>query len=237
MIIWTDRTIPGPKWGEYFNDDQLVGPFAYVLTTSSDGLTTEFDSGTAIGAIGQAHYICGESLGSQGRWLAIFKVSIPYNGTTNSSINVGFGNIIDAEPHPTEIAVGYLLARTSGGLAVYHIAAHIDATHDVNGVDLVGTIGSPPTDYYVAVAIDLDTGEGELVSSLGSFPVSGITNFGEAGGTVGSGMAGASVLMYLGIAMTNGAASAQDVTVQLVKSSASHGLTLPSDYTNIVPEE
>ena len=225
-----------PDFTGYFSDRFAAGGIEqHPLTVSNGGKTADFDSGATIGVTPDTNWLFGSASGLAGKWLAIYSVNIPYNTTTISGITVGFGNFIDSEPTPTFVSCGFYIVRYAGGLSVYITAVNQDGTHDYQGIDLLGTIASPVDTYYFAVALDLDTGNGELVSVYGSNDIADITNYGPSGGTIGTGMQGVDIYGYLGIDTNNSTTTTQPITVTLLPSSASHGLTLPSGYTNIVP--
>ena len=95
------------------------------------------------------------------------------------------------------------------------------------------------TPQYFAIAYDMDTGHGELLSAWGSGAIEDMPIVSGGSGTLGNELAAEELRAFLSITYN---ASAHGTTtgggtyrLDLVPSSAPHGLTLPAGYTNIVP--
>lgn len=181
--------------------------------------------------------------GNTGKWLMIFDVTRVYDDANyETTILAGFGHADVTEPDTSfYAALGGIRHRPAGAADTqYRYEFNVqDADESVTAENILDSVSpNNPVHRYFAVAFDFDTGSGRFIDpfSYRDIATADITSGGT--GVFGQILEGRSMAGYLKILSTRVGSSAMgsQFYVDLVASSASHGLTLPSGYTNIVPD-
>lgn len=229
-----------PEFTGYFDSfDALSEPTIASYTVSGDGLTIDIEGGTTDGALsGFFSTAC-----DTGRHLMILKLTnVVDDPTAGFSVEFGFVRISFGPDEQIGVYIHGAFNPGNYGNRSGSSAVAIRQPPDTPIIALSNFGGQSDTlsPQYIAIAYDMDSGIGHLLSPWGDGTIEDMPIISGGSGVWGTRLAGESVRAFITVTYNASAygttSTGGEYSIELVPSSAPHGLTLPSGYTNIVPD-
>lgn len=227
-----------PNFSGYFGGMEFIGEPTFAREVYNDGKTIGLYGGTSDCSL--TGYF--SSAGNTGKHLIIAKLTDLIDDPT-AGLSIEFGFVRISFDPVAQVGVyihgGFNPGNYGNRSGSSAVAVRQPPEPMVVALSNLGGQENVLTPQYIAIAYDMDTGHGHLLSPWGSGTIEGMPIVMGGAGALGGELAGEQLRAFLTVSYN---ASAYGTTtgggtyqIELVPSSAPHGLTLPSGYTNIVP--